>query len=74
MRSQNAKNLNIYVVNLLLNIKSKIGGKLIAIAVADKVINIVMNELFSNSFIEIFILVNDIVLRKYDKFIFELIK
>ena len=74
MRSQNAKNLNIYVVNLLLNIKSKIGGKLIAIAVADKVINIVMNELFSNSFIEIFILVNVTVLKKYDKFMFELIK
>ena len=74
MRSQNAKNLNIYIINLLSNIKNKKGGKLIAIADALKLINIVVNELSSNSFMEILIFLNVNVSKKYDKSIFELIK
>ena len=73
-RSQNAKNLNIYIINLLSNIKNKTGGKLIAIAVADKLINIVVNEFLNISFIEILILLNVNISERCDKFNFEEIK
>ena len=73
-RSQNAKILKIQIINLLSNIKNKTGGKLIAIAVALKLISIVENDISRNSFKEKFIFLNVNVSKKYDKFIFELIK
>ena len=73
MRIQNAKNLKMYIINFLSNIKNNTGGKLIDIAIAHKLINIVVNVLSSNSFIEKLIFLKSNVSKKYDKLIFELI-
>jgi len=74
MRSQKAKILKIYIINLLSNIRNMRGGKLIDIAVALKLIIIVEKDISSNSFKEIFIFLKESVSKKYGKFIFELIK